>query len=136
MAELIEAVHLGALSEERCMELTPVLFSVATDGDPIAGDIVRRQAEEVVALAVTAIRRLGALGSPVDVVLGGGVLTAGHAMLMDEIGRLLADQAPLARARVVEAPPIVGAALLGLDRIEAAHGAQDRLRDSFRVGAD
>ncbi len=34
-------------------------------------------------------------------------------------------------ARVVEAPPIVGAALLGLDRIEAADGAQERLRESF-----
>ena len=69
-------------------------------------------------------------------VLGGGVLTAGHPLLMDEITRLLADQAPLAVARVVEAPPIVGAALLGLDRIEAAAGAQERLRESFRVVTD
>jgi hypothetical protein len=52
---------------------------------------------------------------------------------MDEITRLLADAAPLAVPRVVEAPPIVGAALLGLDRIEAANGAQQRLRESFRV---
>ena len=93
---------------------------------------MRRQAEEVVALAATAIRRLGALSEPIDVVLGGGVLTAGHALLIDEITRLLADQAPLAVARVVEAPPIVGAALLGLDRIDAAGGAQERLRESFR----
>ena len=33
MADLIEAVHLGALPEERCMELTPVLFAVAEGGD-------------------------------------------------------------------------------------------------------
>ena len=131
MADLIEAVHLGALPEERCMELTPLLFSVAGTGDPIAGEIVRRQAEEVVALAATAIHRLDALSEPVDVVLGGGVLTAGHPLLMDEITRLLADQAPLATARVVDAPPIVGAALLGLDRIVAADGAQERLRGSF-----
>ncbi len=73
MADLIEAVHLGALPEERCMELTPVLFSVAEGGDAIAVDIVRRQADEVVALAATAIRRLDALSEPIDVVLGGGV---------------------------------------------------------------
>ena len=36
-------------------------------------------------------------------------------------------------ARVVEAPPILGAALLGLDRIEATDGAHKRLRESFRV---
>ena len=99
----------------------------------IAGEIVRRQADEVVALAATAIRRLGALSEPIDVVLGGGVLTAGHPLLIDEITRLLADRAPLAIARVVDAPPIVGAALLGLDRIDAADGAQERLRESFRM---
>jgi N-acetylglucosamine kinase-like BadF-type ATPase len=131
MADLIEAVHLGALPEERCMELTPVLFSVAEGGDPIAVDIVQRQADEVVALAATAIRRLDAQSEPIDVVLGGGVLTAGHALLIDKITRLLADQAPLAVARVVEAPPIVGAALLALDRIDAGDGAQLLLRESF-----
>jgi N-acetylglucosamine kinase-like BadF-type ATPase len=135
MAELIEAVHVGALPEERCMELTPLLFSVAEAGDEVAAGVVRRQAEEVVALAATAIRRLGVLDSPLDVVLGGGVLTARHPLLMDEITRLLAAAAPLAVPRVVEAPPIVGAALLGLDRIEAADGAQQRLRESFRVAS-
>ena len=133
MAELISAVHLGTLPEERCLELTPVLFAVAESGDRVATAVVRRQAEEVVALAGTAIRRLGVLGEPIDVVLGGGVLTARHPLLMGDITRLLAEQAPLATSRVVEAPPIVGAALLGLDRIGAPAGAQDRLRRSFSV---
>ena len=132
MAALIEAVHLGTLPEERCMELTPLLFEVAETGDRVAQDVVRRQAAEVVALAATAIRRLGLLGEPVDVVLGGGVLTAGHRQLLDEIDRLLAAEAPGAAARVVEAPPILGAALLGLDRIDAAVGAHERLRAEFR----
>jgi N-acetylglucosamine kinase-like BadF-type ATPase len=133
MAELIEAVHLGELSEERCMELTPLLFSVAESGDEAAAGVVRRQAEEVVALAATAIRRLDALDSPIDVVLGGGVLTAGHPLLIDDISRLLADQAPLAVTRVVQAPPIVGAALLALDRIDPGDGAHQTLRRSFGV---
>ena len=136
MAALIGAVHLGALAEERCMELTPVLFDTAEAGDEVAAAVVRRQAGEVVALAATAIRRLGASPAPIDVVLGGGVLTAGHPLLMDEITRLLADQVPLATARVVQAPPIVGAALLALDRIEAASGAQERLREAFRASSD
>jgi N-acetylglucosamine kinase-like BadF-type ATPase len=135
MAALISAVHLGDLPEERCLELTPLLFEVAAAGDEVAAAVVRRQAAEVVALAATAIRRLGALDSPIDVVLGGGVLTAGHPLLMDEIGRLLGDAAPLAVARVVEAPPIVGAALLALDRVGAPAGAAERLRASFEVSA-
>jgi N-acetylglucosamine kinase-like BadF-type ATPase len=131
MAALIEAVHLGTLPEERCMELTPVLFEVADTGDEVAAEVVRRQAHEVVALAATAIRRLGVAGQPIDVVLGGGVLTAGHRGLMDEIRRRLADEAPRATVRVVGAPPIVGAALLALDRVGASPAARDRLRESW-----
>jgi len=131
MAALIEAVHLGTLSEERCMELTPVLFAVAEAGDQVAAEVVRRQAHEVVALAATAIRRLGVVDVPIDVVLGGGVLTAGHRGLMDEIGRRLTEEAPYAVARVVEAPPILGAALLALDRIDAAPEARARLRTTW-----
>jgi N-acetylglucosamine kinase-like BadF-type ATPase len=135
MAGLIEAVHLGELSEARCLELTPVLFAVAAAGDDVAVAIVRRQAEEVVALALAAMRRLGVLDEPIDVVLGGGVLTAGHALLMDEIDHLLLEQAPQARTTVVRTPPVVGAALLGLDRIGATPDARERLRDDYRLPA-
>jgi N-acetylglucosamine kinase-like BadF-type ATPase len=135
MAALIEAVHLGALTDEQSMELTPLLFEAAEAGDRVAADVVRRQADEIVALAGTAIRRLGVLDEPIEVLLGGGVVTAGHPLLMTEIARLLAVAAPHAVLRVVEAPPIVGAALLGLDRIDAGDGAQERLRYSFRMAA-
>jgi N-acetylglucosamine kinase-like BadF-type ATPase len=131
MAGLIEAVHLGALSDSRCLEMTPLLFEVAAAGDDVAGRIVHRQAEEVVALALAAMRRLDVLDEPIDVVLGGGVLTAGHALLMREIDSLLRDKAPLATATVVRTPPVVGAALLGLDRIGADPEARDRLRADF-----
>jgi N-acetylglucosamine kinase-like BadF-type ATPase len=128
MAGLIEAVHLGRISEAQCLELTPELFAVAADGDATAAGIVRRQAEEVVALAVAAMRRLDVLDESFDVVLGGGVLTAGHPLLMDEIQRLLREKAPLASTTVVRTPPVVGAALLGLDRIGAPQSARERLR--------
>jgi hypothetical protein len=84
-----------------------------------------------VALAVAAMRRLDVLGEPIPVVLGGGVLTAGHAQLMDEIERRLSDAAPLAEPRVVRTPPVVGAALLGLDRLGATRDVRDRVRESF-----
>ncbi|WP_028638311.1 N-acetylglucosamine kinase [Nocardioides sp. URHA0032] len=131
MAELIEAIHAGRVPEERCAELTPLLFTVAEAGDPVAADVVRHQAREVVALAVAAARRLGVDEEPIDVVLGGGVLTAGHQLLMEEIDRGLAAVAPKAQTRVVTIPPVAGAALLGLDRIGAGTGAHQRLRDAY-----
>lgn len=128
MTALIEAVHLGRFDEQTCMSLNPVLFAVAESGDDIARKIVDRQAEEVVALAWAALTRLGVAAEPIDVVLGGGVLTAGHVRLMEGIDRLLGHRAPHARTRVVTAPPVVGAALLGLDRIGADQEAKARLR--------
>jgi N-acetylglucosamine kinase-like BadF-type ATPase len=132
MAGLVEAVHRGTVPPDRRHELVPELFAVAEAGDAVARDVVRRQAEEVVTLAATTIRRLGMEDEPVDVVLGGGVLTAGHALLMEAIHAGLADRAPHATARVVTVPPVLGAALLGLDRLGASAEAQERLRAAFR----
>jgi N-acetylglucosamine kinase-like BadF-type ATPase len=131
MEALITAVHFGVLTEAQTMELTPVLFEVAAAGDLVAQGVVRRQAAEVVAFVVAAMSRLDVLDEKFDVVLGGGVLTAGHPLLMDEIDRLLHEKAPLASTTVVRTPPVAGAALLGLDRIGAPASAGERLRDWF-----
>jgi hypothetical protein len=55
---------------------------------------------------------------------GGGVLTAGHTLLLDAIDAGLAQRAPKALARVVASPPVLGAALLGLDRVSATPEAK------------
>jgi N-acetylglucosamine kinase-like BadF-type ATPase len=131
MLALIEAVHLGHLSPERYVEMTPLLFDVAAAGDRIAADVVRRQAAEVAALAVAALTRLELLDEPTPVVLGGGVLTAGHRMLLDEIDDRLAASAPKAFTRVVTTPLVVGAGLLGLDHVWAPDSSKERLRGSM-----
>ncbi len=128
MEALIEAVHLGHLTRERCVEMTPLLFDVAAGGDRIATDVVRRQAAEVAALAVASLTRLELLDQPTPVVLGGGVLTAGHRMLLDGIDEELASSAPKAFTRVVTTPLVVGAGLLGLDHVSAPDSAKERLR--------
>jgi len=81
-------------------------------------------------MAVTAIRRLGLdVGVPgVPVVIGGGVLEARNPLLTDAITRRLAAAVPGAAARVVDTPPVTGAALLGLDYLNAGPAAESRLR--------
>jgi N-acetylglucosamine kinase-like BadF-type ATPase len=134
MAALVEAVHLGGVPPSRCTEMTPLLFEVARDGDRVATDLVLRQAEEVVAFAVAALRRLDALHEPMEVVLGGGVLTAGHAMLMEAIDASLAERAPQAVTRVVQVPLVVGAALLGLDHLGLDGSVSERVRAAYADG--
>ncbi len=82
-------------------------------------------------MATVALRRLGLLDEPVPVVLGGGVLTAGHPLLMETVVQLLFEAAPKAVPRVIDVPPVVGAALLGLDHTAATPSAQAALRAGF-----
>lgn len=131
MAELIEALHLGRIERARRHELAPVLFAVAAAGDAVAGAIVARQADEVVALASAALDRLGLLEAAVPVVLGGGVLAARHPLLHERVVRGLTGRAPRAVPRVVTAPPVLGAALLALDHLGAPAAAYARLREHF-----
>ncbi|MFI5826346.1 N-acetylglucosamine kinase [Streptomyces sp. NPDC051578] len=131
MAGLIEALHLGTVAYERTHELVPVLFAVAAAGDPVASAVVERQAREVVAMASVALARLGMLGEEVPVLLGGGVLAAGHPQLNGAIEAGLAEVAPRARVSVVVAPPVLGAGLLGLDAVGAPPEAYGKLRAHF-----
>ncbi|HWU05968.1 MAG TPA: BadF/BadG/BcrA/BcrD ATPase family protein [Streptomyces sp.] len=131
MYALIEALHLGHLPYARRHELTPVLFSTGAAGDRVARDLVNRLGDEVVTMASVSLARLGLLEEEVPVVLGGSVLAARHPALDDRIAGLLAVRAPKAVVRVVTAPPVLGAALLGLDRTGAAPEAHDRLRAQY-----
>uniref|UniRef100_A0AAU3GX48 ATPase n=1 Tax=Streptomyces sp. NBC_01401 TaxID=2903854 RepID=A0AAU3GX48_9ACTN len=128
---LIEALHRGHIPYTRRHELTPVLFATGAAGDPVARALVDRLGDEVVAMASVALTRLGLLEEEVPVVLGGSVLAARHPALDDRIAELLAVRAPKAVVRVVSAPPVLGAALLGLDRTGAAPATYGRLRAQY-----
>jgi N-acetylglucosamine kinase-like BadF-type ATPase len=128
------AVHQGDLAADDLLRLTAVLFTVAAAGDPVARSLVTRQAAEICAMAAAALRRLGIAPPGVPVVLGGGILEAREPLLLDEIGRLLAEAAPGAVPRVLDVPPVAGAALLGLHAVAAPAAARQRLRDHYRTG--
>ncbi|GAA4077607.1 N-acetylglucosamine kinase [Streptomyces shaanxiensis] len=131
MYALIEALHLTDIPDTRRHELTPVLFATAAAGDPVARAIVDRLADEVVTMATVALTRLDLLKEETPVLLGGGVLAARHPRLTDGIQDLLMSRAPKAVPRVVTASPVLGAALLGLDRVGARAEVHERVRTHF-----
>jgi N-acetylglucosamine kinase-like BadF-type ATPase len=134
--EVATGLHLGALDKERIDELSPVLFEIAAAGDPVARKVVVRQAREVVALATVAARRLDLLDRPHTVVLGGGVLTARHALLHESIVDGLLAVAPGASITIVEDPPVAGAALLALDMLAPPDATvESAVRDAIREAA-
>lgn len=134
LSEVIEDIHFGRIPSARLGELSPmVLHAASVDNDAIATKIVVRLAREVVTYASTALRRLGLLDASAVVVLGGGVLTSGDPLLHRHISDGLAATDPSARIVITQAAPVVGAALLGLERLGAAPGAEERLRSDLVV---
>jgi N-acetylglucosamine kinase-like BadF-type ATPase len=124
----MERLYLGRLEFERLGELAPVLFRAAADGDEVARDLVDRQADEVVLMATAAIRRLRMMRLDVDVVLGGGVFRNRFPPFFERIDEGIRSACAGARITVLGAPPVLGAAMLGLDRIGAPGVAKKRAR--------
>jgi N-acetylglucosamine kinase-like BadF-type ATPase len=125
--QLAEAVHAGRIEQRRVIELAPVVFAEA-ERDPEAAAIVDRLAEEVVTMIRVILERLDLSEKPVPVALGGGLMQSGDERLIGAVKAGLARVAPAASVHVTSSPPIVGAALLGLDELDAGTGAQERLR--------
>ena len=131
---LTMAMYHGRVSQRRIGELSPVVFAAAMDGDAAARAIVDRLADEVVVMAGAMIRRLRLTRSDPEVVLGGGVFrTPDEAFRARiEVGvQAIAPRATLTRSK---APPVAGAALLGIDALggvaaDAMVGA--RLREAL-----
>jgi N-acetylglucosamine kinase-like BadF-type ATPase len=117
------ALHLGDAPMSRLFDLAEILFAVADAGDAVANRVIRRQADEIIALVRVAGSRLDLLAEPHAVVLGGGVLRAQHPLLHDAVVSGVADIAPRAVVSVTTEPPVVGAALLALDELHAGKAA-------------
>jgi N-acetylglucosamine kinase-like BadF-type ATPase len=134
-------VYRGTIGYPRLFGLTRVLLAVANAGDDVARAVVLRQADEVCAMATVAARNLGLVdgapdGARVPLVLGGSVLAARDPLLTSAITERLAKQVPGAEVRIIDALPVLGAALLGLDHLGAGPSTAARLRECARLTWD
>jgi N-acetylglucosamine kinase-like BadF-type ATPase len=125
--ELAEAIHLDGVERQRIGELALLVLGAARSDDVAAG-IADRLVSEAIAFVRVTLERLGLTSEPADVVLGGGLFQSDGRWLIDRIAERLAAVAPAASVRPVDSPPIVGAALLGLDELGVPAGAQGRAR--------
>jgi len=130
--EVAIGIHQGTIDDDELTGLAPVLLRAADHGDAVARALISRLADEIAVMAITAMRPLGLAGLATPVILGGGVITAAHPLLMTAITGKLAAAAPAAQIRVIDVPPVVGAALLGLDQVHAPASAESRLRAAYQ----
>ncbi|MGC4153197.1 MAG: BadF/BadG/BcrA/BcrD ATPase family protein [Propionicimonas sp.] len=117
-----ERLHSGELGYNQLSRLAPAVFAAADDGDPVAVAMVDRQADEIVAYVRACLRRLGLTGV-VPVVLGGGILQAGHPRLLTRIAEGVQELNPRSYLVQLAQPPLLGAALLALADAGASSSA-------------
>ncbi len=127
---VLELIQTGRL-DRYAAELAPLVFRCAAEGDAVARALLDCQADEIVAMVVSAVRRLHLTRRDVDVVLGGGLFHSDDGDFMERVERGILAAAPAARIRQLLVPPVVGAALLGLDRLGAESGADARIRSTL-----
>jgi N-acetylglucosamine kinase-like BadF-type ATPase len=131
--EVTIGIHKGKIPDDDLTGLAPILLHASDEGDAVARMVVNRLADEISVMAITAMRRLDLTALATPVVLGGGVVTARNPLLMSGITRQLAAAAPAAEVRVIDVPPVAGAALLGLDHVHAPAAAASRLRAAYGI---
>jgi N-acetylglucosamine kinase-like BadF-type ATPase len=129
--QLMEAVYFDRIPEVRLAELAPLVFTEANQGDAVARDLLDRQADEIVLMATTAMRRLKMRDLDVEVVLGGGVFRSRDPQFFGRIREGLVAFAPKATVHRLTDPPIIGAALIGLDELNATKTARAKARASL-----
>jgi N-acetylglucosamine kinase-like BadF-type ATPase len=127
------ALHFGRLEIRELAGLSPLVFAAAREGDEVAGSIVDRLADELVAMTTAMIRRLRLARLDLDVVCGGGLLQAGEPRLERRMAAGIARVAPRARLVLLRAPPITGAALLALEAAGAGEAAVARARAEVQL---
>ena len=127
-AQVMEALYVERLPRRRLLELAPVVFKAARLGDEVALGLIDELADEVVANAGAAIRRLRMASRTFEVILGGGIFRSRDGRLLERIRRGITALAPHAEMRRLDGPPVLGAALLGLDAVRASKAAHVRLR--------
>jgi hypothetical protein len=94
----------------------------------VARAIVDRLADELATMAIALARRAHLVRSDPEVVLAGSVFRTDDVAFHARLAATITDAIPGARIRRLHAPPVVGSALIGLDRL--AGGTTDAVVDA------
>ncbi len=130
------AYYAGRLDQDRIGDLAPVVFRTAGAGDPVARAIIDRLADELATMATALARRTGLLRRQPDVVLGGGVFRTDDVRFDDRLRERIGTAIMGARVVRLGSPPVLGAALLGLDHLAPGGTAAPEAVERARADLD
>ncbi|MBT7070258.1 MAG: hypothetical protein HN975_05130 [Anaerolineae bacterium] len=90
------------------------IFEAAKNGDIAGLDVVSWVSEELAWLAISVARQIGMQNAEIEIVLSGSIFNAGE-ILIEPMRRLILVHVPKAQFTHLNAPPVIGATLLGMD---------------------
>ncbi len=95
-------------------DAAPIIFRVAEEGDQAARDLIRWAGTELGELVNAVVRQLEFENLAFDVVMTGSMFEGG-AMLIEPMQATIHCLAPKARLVRLSVPPVIGAAMLGME---------------------
>jgi len=115
-ADLLEGLYLGRY--HLTAAAAPSIFGAAAEGDSVAQELIVWCGRELGSLATGVIRQLGLEEEEFEVILAGSLYDGGP-MLIEAMGEAIHEVAARACLVRLEAPPVVGAVLLGMEQVGA-----------------
>jgi N-acetylglucosamine kinase-like BadF-type ATPase len=131
----LTGIYTGAIPYARLFELARVLLDAAAEGDAPARQMADVLADEITAFVRAAVVRLDLHDEAVEVVLGGGIFDTTDTAFHARVAAGIQAAAPRATLIRLDAPPVLGAALIGLDADDAPLASAMALRDALRLTA-
>jgi N-acetylglucosamine kinase-like BadF-type ATPase len=129
---LIEGLEMGAyyLGSDNA----PVIYQVASQGDPVAQSIIHWAGSELGHTAVAVVRQLGIEQQAFEVVLVGSLYEMGE-ILIGPMRQVINLEAPKARLVRLSAPPVIGGVLLAMQQkgIKPASLRDDLINSTCRL---
>ena len=111
--DLLEGIDLGRYEPKASWVMS--IFQSAHEGDSVARDIIEWSARELGESACAVIRQLNIENNEFDVVLTGSIFESGD-IYIDPLRETIHKFAPQAKLVKLEAPPVVGAVILGMQK--------------------
>lgn len=113
LADLVEGLSQGYYSLDA--SAAPLVFAAASEGDPVAIELIQWAGSELGELAKAVIRQLSFQDLDFEIVLIGSMFKGG-ALLIESMKAVIQETAPKARLVPLTAPPVVGAVLLAMEQ--------------------
>ena len=113
LLDFLEGIDLGRYELNASWVLS--VFNAATAGDRVACEIIEWAARELGESACAVIRQLNIEDCDFEVVLAGSIFEAGD-IYIDPLEDTIHKLAPEAKLVKLEAPPVVGGVVLGMQK--------------------